>query len=62
MNRETLNKLYLFLVRPMIEYADVLWDGCTDGESDLLHFVQYESAKIVTGAIKGTNRKYLIKN
>ena len=45
----------------MMEYADVLWDGCTDGESDLLEFVQYESAKIVTGAIKGTSRQCLMK-
>ena len=45
----------------MMEYADVLWDGCTDGESDLLKFVQYESAKIVTGAIKDTSRQYLMK-
>jgi hypothetical protein len=34
-----------------MEYGDVLWDGCTDGESDLLEFVQYEAAKIVTGAM-----------
>ena len=46
----------------MMEYADVLWDGCTDGESDLLEFVQYESAKIVTGAIKGTSRRNLMKD
>ena len=40
-NRETLNKLYKSLIRPLMEYGDVLWDGCTDGESDLLEFVQY---------------------
>ena len=45
----------------MMEYADVLWDGSTDGESDLLEFVQYESAKIVMGAIKGTSRQCLMK-
>ena len=36
-----------------MEYADVLWDGCTESESDLLGHVQYEAAKIVTGAMKG---------
>jgi hypothetical protein len=45
LNRETLNTLYKSLVRPVMEYADLLWDGCMDGESDLLEFVQYESAK-----------------
>ena len=36
-----------------MEYADVLWDGCTESESDLLGHEQYEAAKIVTGAMKG---------
>ena len=60
-NRETLNKLYKSLIRPLMEYGDVLWDGCTDGESDLLEFVQYEAAKIVMGAMKGTSRHSLMQ-
>ena len=39
-----------------MEYADVLWDGCSVGESDLLEHVQYESAKVVTGAMQGTSK------
>ena len=53
-HRETLNRLYKSLIRPLMENGDVLWDGCTDGEGDLLEFVQYEAAKIVMGAMKGT--------
>ena len=37
-----------------MEYADVVWGGCTESECDLLEDVQYKAAKIVTGAIKGT--------
>ena len=44
-----------------MEYADVLWDGCTDSESDLLEHVQYEAAKIVTGAMKGTSKQRLMQ-
>ena len=44
-----------------MEYGDVFWDGCTDGESDLLEFVQYEAAKIVMGAMKGTSRHSLMQ-
>ena len=36
-----------------MEYADVVWGGCTESECDLLEDVQYKAAKIVTGAIKG---------
>lgn len=44
-----------------MEYADVIWSGCTDTESDLLGHVQYEAAKVVTGAIKGTSRQHLLE-
>lgn len=60
---QTLCRLYKSLVRPVMEYADVIWSGCTDTESD--HFehadVQYEAAKVVTGAIKGTSRQRLLE-
>ena len=49
-------KIYISLLRPLMVYADVLWDGCTESESDLLGHVQYEAAKIVTGAMKGTSK------
>ena len=60
-DRSTLRKLYKSLVRPLMEYADVLWDGCTDSESDILEHVQYEAAKIVTGAMKGTSKQRLMQ-
>ena len=40
-SRDTLCKLYNSLIRPVMEYANVLWDGCTDSESDFLEHVQY---------------------
>lgn len=39
-----------------MEYTAILWDGYTESESDLLGHVQYEAAKIVTGAVKGTSK------
>ena len=60
-DRTTLTKLFKSLVRPVMEYADVLWDGCTESESDLLEHVQYEAAKIVTGAMKGTSKQRLMQ-
>ena len=60
-DRTILRKLYKSFVRPLIEYADVLWDGCTESESDLLEHVQYEAAKIVTGAMKGTSKHRLMQ-
>jgi hypothetical protein len=43
-----------------MEYANVVWDGCTTGESDLLESVQYDAAKLISGAMKGTHRESVL--
>jgi len=55
LNRSTLACLYKCLVRPLLEYADAIWDNCTKAECQILEHVQYEAARVVTGAIKGTS-------
>ena len=59
LDRSTLRCLYKSLIRPLMEYADIVWDNCTPGSSDLLESVQYNAAKIITGAIKGTSARKL---
>ena len=49
------------MVRPVIKYADVLQDGCTKSENDLLQLVQYEAAKIVAVAMTGTSKHRLMQ-
>ena len=45
-----------------MEYADVVWDGCSaESVSDLLESVQYESAKVVTDAMRGTGPQRLLE-
>ena len=61
LDRETLSKLYKSLIRPVMEYADVLWDGCSENESDLIEHVQYQAATVVVGAMKGTSRVRLLE-
>ena len=60
LKRSTLNTMYLTLVRPLMEYADFIWDGCSNESTNALESVQYEAARLVTGAIKGTNRQSLL--
>ena len=44
-----------------MEYADALWDGCSENESDLIEHVQYQAATVVVGAMKGTSRVRLLE-
>ena len=44
-----------------MEYGDVsIWDNCTEGEASLLESIQYECARVLTGAIEGTSARALM--
>ena len=53
--------MYLTLIRPLMEYADYIWNGCSSESTNVLESIQYEAARLVTGAIKGTNRQSLLE-
>ena len=46
---QTLNKVYCVYIRPLLEYASEVWDGCNQIDSDRLEQVQLNAARIVTG-------------
>lgn len=48
-------------MRPLLEYASVVWDGCADYEKDKLERLQYEAARIVTGLTRSVSINELIK-
>ena len=56
LSRYTLEVLFKSLVRSSLEYANVVWDGCSESDDNLLESLQIEGARVVTGALKGTNR------
>ena len=56
MSRYTLEVLFKSLVRSSLEYANVVWDGCSESDNNLLESLQIEGARVVTGALEGTNR------
>ena len=60
LSRKTLEKLYLSMLRPILEDGRVLFDGCTQELSDLMEGIQFEAARICTGAMKSTSRARLL--
>ena len=49
-------------VRPLLEYADVIFDNCFKQEKLMIENVQYAALRLVTGAKKGTSRELLLKD
>ena len=47
-------------MRSEMKYANIVWDGFSQGESDLIESIQYEPLKMITGVIKGAHRKGLL--
>lgn len=41
-----LSKKYFSFIRPVLEYADRLWDNCSDREVKLLEDIQVTAARI----------------
>lgn len=41
--------MYITFIRPVLEYASVVWDGCNMFDMDRLEKVQLSAARIVTG-------------
>jgi hypothetical protein len=53
-DRQSLEKLYIGFIRPILEYGNIIWDNCSKEQSDLIESIQQDAARIVTGLRKGT--------
>ena len=52
LDRDSLQIIYISFIRPILEYADIVWDNCTQYELNALEKIQIEAARIVTGTTK----------
>ena len=60
LGRGSLQKLYSTMIRPILEYGCILFDGCSARDYDLLESVQYDAARVCIGAMWNTNRQKLL--
>ena len=63
LDRKSLEITYFTFIRPLLEYADVVWDKCTFYEVNALQNIQLEAAaaRKVTGATALVSWKCYIK-
>ncbi len=59
--RKCLNQIYISYLRPIIEYASIVWDNCTIYEKDTLEKIQYEAARTVTGLTRSVSIDRLLR-
>ena len=52
LDRKSLETIYIAFIRPILEYADVVWDNCSQYEKNELEKIQTEVARIATGTSK----------
>ena len=49
LNRQTLVKIYKCFIRPVLEYASELWDGCSQYDKQRSESIQSEAVRIACG-------------
>jgi hypothetical protein len=47
------------MLRPILEYGNVIWDNCTQNEANLLENVQVEADSIIIGLRVNSSRSKL---
>ena len=47
-SRNARNQLYMSYMLPVDEYVSILWDGCSEQDSQTLQKIQNEAARAVT--------------
>ena len=49
---KTFEIIYFIFTRPILEYADIVWDNCTQFDQTEIEKVQLEAGRIVSGTTK----------
>ena len=56
LTRKALETMYKSFILPIFDYADIIWDGCTDDQSKILEDLHLEAIRIIIGGVRGTSR------
>ena len=52
LDRKSLESIYKSFIRPLLDYADVIWENCTQQNKKEHELIQLEAARISTGTTK----------
>jgi hypothetical protein len=55
LGRKALETMYRSFILPHFDYADIIWDNCTDAQSNTLEQLHLEAIRIIIGSVRGTS-------
>ena len=61
LDRRSLQTMYFSFIRPILEYADIIWDNCFNYEKENVEKIQIEAGRVVTGATKSCSRAKILQ-
>ena len=59
LSRKSLETMYNSFILPLFDYADVVWDNCTDALAQHLEQLQIDALRAITGTVRGTSHALL---
>ena len=60
-SRNALNQMYMSYLLPVVEYSSVVWDRCSERDSQTLQKIPNEAARLVTGLTRYVSLENLYK-
>ena len=57
---QSLNQIYVSYLCPIIEYASIIRDSCTNYEKESVDKFQYEALRVVTGLTRSVSIEKLL--
>lgn len=61
LSRKALHTMYTSFILPIFDYCDIIWDNCTQQQSQFLENLHLEGIRIITGLVRGTSHEILYK-
>ena len=56
LTRKALETMYKSFILPLFDYADIVWDGCTEEQAESLENLHLEAIRIIIGGVRGTSK------
>ena len=57
LSRKSLEIMYKSFILPLFDYADYIWDNCTQEQTDRIERLQLDALRTITGTVRGTSHE-----